>query len=658
MAGIIRRRLLITALVTIGALLLSFRPISIGAVDDYRVDIRLRYSFKRPFSEISPKEPIEVKVKEILSKEAKADLATVTGVGESVIVVEDEVSDLTGATVRVEAIRKAIEKAYPDATLVETATDEVGRKPLFRILNVAFFRPSPRIHLGLDLRGGSRIVLLCHRAEFAFQLLKRAGKTDRERQEVQEKVVRLLEAQGLLGASARIDPSGFGIIVRTQSEGSAQVDRDVRIIERVLSSVFGAVKEIKERRGYFTVDEATLENVRRIIDLRINRYGVSEPHIYREGKDRIVVEMPGVRNPEIALRLIGETGDLEFRDVPDKYEVASGQDEGGLGKVIFRDKKGREVPSFEVYRQSRLIVSGKELVPPATAGFNPTALTRREAITVHLRFNREGARKFADFTRRNIGKPLAIWYDKECISAPIVQDYIPGGEAQITGIPTMDEATLLKVILDAGALPVPVSVLWRQTVSPTLGADTILHSQRAALFGVFFVCLFMILYYRLPGLVACFALLIYASIVFAVMSLHIGQWRPVLTLPGIVGLIVSFGMAVDVNVITFERLKEELRAGRPLRTALELAFDRSWTAILDSHVTVTLAALVLYWLGTGPVKGFATTLIVGTMANLFSALFSTRALLEAVVRTPLGGRLSLFRTFADAPLIRRWAAGA
>ncbi|MCS7223396.1 MAG: protein translocase subunit SecD [Armatimonadetes bacterium] len=657
MAVIVRRRLLITALVTLLSLLLAFRPIAVGPIEDYRVEITIRYSFPKPFSELNLKEPIELKVKELLEKDAKADLASVKVAGESLLIIEDESPDVAAAEQKITAIQKAMKKAYPGATVVEATYEEIGRKPVARFLGISLFAPQPRLHLGLDLRGGSRIVLLCHRAEFAFQLGRTAAKTEAERQALQEKIVRELERQGLLGASVRLDPSGTVVIVRTQSEGSAQVERDLRIIQKTLNALVGVANEIKDRRAYFTVDESTLETVRQIIDLRINRYGVAEPQIYAEGRDRVVVEMPGVRNPEAALRLIGEMGNLEFRDVPPRYQVSEGAEEGE-SRVLFRDQKGNEVPAFEVYRQSRLIVSGKELVPPATARLDPTALTPREAITVHLRFNREGARKFAEFTRRNIGKPLAIWYDKECISAPTVQDYIPHGEAYITGLSSMEEALLLKVILDAGALPVPVSVLWRQTVSPTLGADTVVHSLQAGLLGILGVCLFMVLYYRLPGLLACLALFIYASLVLAVMSLHIGQWRPVLTLPGIVGLIVSFGMAVDVNVITFERLKEELRTGKPLRMALEMAFDRSWTAILDSHVTIFLAALVLYWAGTGPVKGFATTLIIGTAANLFSALFSTRALLEAIVRTPLSTQLGLFQTFADTPFVRRLVAGS
>jgi preprotein translocase subunit SecD len=445
-----------------------------------------------------------------------------------------------------------------------------------------------------------------------------------------------------------VEETGKIIFIRSQAT-PREAESQVRLIETTLRSLYGGARELKERRQFFPLDQAKVNTVREIVERRVNRYGVSEAQVYVEGTDRVVVEMPGVRNPEEALRLIGEMGELEFRSVPDKYRVeVETSPTGTKERVIFRDSEGREVPQYQVYAESTLVVKGTELSPPTVIGYDQFG--RPE---VHLTLNREGARKFADFTRRNVGKHLAIWYDRECISAPVVQEPILDGRARITGIGSFEEANLLKVILDAGALPVPISVLWRQSISPTLGIDTIHKSINAGILAAILIAAFVISYYRLPGLLACVALAIYFLIVLAVMSLQIGDWRPVLTLPGIVGLIVSLGMAVDVNVISFERLKEELRAGRPLRIAVEAAFDRSWTAILDAHVTVLIAAAVLYYFGTGPVKGFATTLTIGTLANLFSAFFSVRGMMEWVVRTRLGERVELFRTFADIPAVQR-----
>ncbi len=649
MTAIVQRRMLITVLVGLAAFLVAFKPLRLGPFEEFRVELRMRYRFVEPFSQLAKDKPMEQLVREVLEKAKfdKPEFTSIKTVGEHVLVIEDDAStSMSEALKRQEQINSIILRNFPKAQLIESERQAKGERPIWQIGRIGIFKPSLNLLLGLDLQGGSRIVLQCRRAEFAFELDKPID--PKQREAARETITAALERNGLENFDVLVEETGKVVFVRSQAT-AREAESQVRLIETTLRSLYGGARELKERRQFFPLDAAKVNTVREIVERRVNRYGVSEPQVYVEGADRVVVEMPGVRNPEEALRLIGEMGELEFRSVPEKYRVeVETSPTGTKERVIFRDSQGREVPQYQVYAESTLVVKGTELSPPTVVGYDQFG--RPE---VHLTLNREGARKFADFTRRNVGKHLAIWYDRECISAPVVQEPILDGRARITGIGSFEEANLLKVILDAGALPVPVSVLWRQSISPTLGIDTIHKSINAGILAAILIAAFMIGYYRLPGVLACVALVIYFLIVLAVMSLQIGDWRPVLTLPGIVGLIVSLGMAVDVNVISFERLKEELRAKRPLRTAVELAFDRSWTAILDAHVTVLIAAAVLYYFGTGPVKGFAITLTIGTLANLFSAFFSVRGMMEWIVRTKLGERTSWFQTFADIPAIQR-----
>jgi preprotein translocase subunit SecD len=649
MAAVAQRRMLITVLVTLVAFLVAFKPVRLGPFEEFRVELKMRYRFAEPISKFAKDQPMEQLVRDALEKAKfdKPEFVSVETVGEHLLVIEDDAAaSMSEALRRQEQIDSIIRKRFPTAQLIEAERQAKGEKPLLQMGRIGIFKPTVDLRLGLDLQGGSRIVLQCRRAEFVFELDKPID--PKQREAARETITAALERRGLENFDVQVEETGKIIFIRSQAT-PREAESQVRLIETTLRSLYGGARELKERRQFFPLDQTKVNTVREIVERRVNRYGVSEPQVYVEGTDRVVVEMPGVRNPEEALRLIGEMGELEFRSVPDKYRVeVETSPTGTKERVIFRDSEGREVPQYQVYAESILVVKGTELSPPTVIGYDQFG--RPE---VHLTLNREGARKFADFTRRNVGKYLAIWYDRECISAPVVQEPILDGRARITGIGSFEEANLLKVILDAGALPVPVSVLWRQSISPTLGIDTIHKSINAGILAAILIAAFMMGYYRLPGLLACVALAIYFLIVLAVMSLQIGDWRPVLTLPGIVGLIVSLGMAVDVNVISYERLKEELRAGRPLRIAVEAAFDRSWTAILDAHVTVLIAAAVLYYFGTGPVRGFATTLTIGTLANLFSAFFSVRGMMEWVVRTRLGERVELFRTFADIPAVQR-----
>jgi preprotein translocase subunit SecD len=366
-----------------------------------------------------------------------------------------------------------------------------------------------------------------------------------------------------------------------------------------------------------------------VIRNRIDALGVAEPIIQRKGKDQIVVELPGVKDPDRAISIIGDTALLEFveaewapadesRLTPKKVKEFYGAD-AYLDKVkIMRDNV---VVSEKPIILKKTILSGgllKGAWPGVDEYGNPV---------VDIEFNPEGTKIFANATSRSVGKPIAILLDKKIISAPTVREPIPSGKAQISGNFTIEEVQDLVIKLKAGALPIPVKPIETRIVGPTLGKDSIDKSKVAGLIGFAIIAAFMILYYRLPGFLADIALGIYITIVLAVLALI----HATLTLPGIAGLLLSIGMAVDANIIIFERLKEELRLNKTIKLSIDTSFKRAFTAILDSNVTTIIAAATLFFVGTGTIKGFAVTLSVGIAASMFTAIVITRMLLNMLV---------------------------
>jgi preprotein translocase subunit SecD len=332
--------------------------------------------------------------------------------------------------------------------------------------------------------------------------------------------------------------------------------------------------------------EVTTDTIAKSIEVlrnRIDSLGVKEPIIYPQGNNRIVIELAGVNDPEEAVNIIKNTAQLEFIDQ--------------TGKVL---------------------VTGKDLkdaqASPGTNG---------KGASVSLEFNDTGAKLFAAATAANVGKPIAIVIDNKVISAPNVNEVIPNGKAEISGSFTSEEAQNLAVLLRSGALPVSFSIMEKRTVGPTLGAESLSMSVKAGIVGLIAILIFMLGYYLLPGLVADISMVLYSIIVLGFMA-AIGS---VLTLPGIAGFVLSIGMAVDANVIIYEHIKEELRMGKTLKAAIESGFSRAFWTIFDSNLTTLIAAVVLIWFGTGPIKGFAVTLSIGIVASMIVALTFTRYLL-------------------------------
>ncbi|MEA3284503.1 MAG: protein translocase subunit SecD [Synergistota bacterium] len=395
----------------------------------------------------------------------------------------------------------------------------------------------------------------------------------------------------------------------------------------------------------------SVERLLAVLRNRVDQYGVSEPLIQREGQDRVIVDLPGVENPEQALELIGKTALLEFRQVvqatsalppkaqrenydsDEEYqtavsrwnEVKADRDElesslrseasSESGTVVGSDEAGR------IYLLGPVYVGGKDL-KDAKATYDNLGRP-----VVSLEFNDDGSKLFDSATAENVGNQIAIVLDGTVVSAPVVQERISGGAAQISGRFTPEEARNLAIMLRAGALPVPVDVLENRSVGPTLGADSINSGLKAGLIGCALVILFMLLYYRVLGIAADIALSVTILILFALLI----SFKATLTLPGIAGIILTIGMAVDGNILIFERIKEEYRDGKTPFASLDSGFKKAFKTILDANVTTLIAAAVLYYFGSGPIRGFALTLAFGIVASVFSAVLVTRVLLQVMV---------------------------
>ena len=381
-----------------------------------------------------------------------------------------------------------------------------------------------------------------------------------------------------------------------------------------------------------------------IIELRVNAYGVSEPVIQKQGTDRISVQLPGVRDMDAAVSLIGQTAELDFRELTDEswQEVQRLTAQGNFTGYESLTEQGilEWIPATAISSKGEAVhLTGGHLKRNTRVEFSQIT----SEPEVHFELTSEGAGLFAQITSRLIGRPLGIFLDDAWISSPIVRSEIPGGSGVIENMKGLDEARRLSTLLNAGALPVPLEgPVIREDIDPTLGADSIRKSLIAGVVGLALVLAFMMLYYRLPGVLASGALLIYGVLMLAAFKLI-----PVtLTLAGIAAFILSIGMAVDANVLIFERLKEELRAGRTLGGAIEAGFNRAWVAIRDSNISTLITCLILWLMGRAlaepRVMGFALTLAIGVALSMFTAIFVTRTFLRLFVGTRLAGRLSLF----------------
>ena len=347
------------------------------------------------------------------------------------------------------------------------------------------------------------------------------------------------------------------------------------------------------------VNDDAMNRVVAIMEKRVNSLGLTEPIIQREGERRVIIELPGIKDPDAAIRTIGKTAMLEFRD-----------------------------------EDGNTVLTGTDL-KDAQASTNP----QTGQNVVNLEFSDEGAQKFADLTMKNVGRTIAILLDGEVLTAPNVREPILGGRAEITGQKTLEEAQNLAVVLRSGALPVKVEIIETRTVGPTLGQDSKDKSQFAFAVGLGAVVLFMVLFYHLSGFIADVALMAYTILLLGILYLM----DATLTLPGVAGIILSIGMAVDANVLIFEHFKEEYQVQhKSLRLAMDAGFKRAFTTIFDSNVTTLIAAGVLFFLGTGTIRGFAITLGVGTILSMFTAITLTQYLLKLMVNAKISENPAMY----------------
>ena len=400
------------------------------------------------------------------------------------------------------------------------------------------------------------------------------------------------------------DPDGAG-----PKQGKIKLGLDLQGGMHLILKVDTSKLSMKEK------EDATVRAIE-IIRNRIDQFGVSEPSIQREGEEHIVVQLPGVTDRERALALLGKTALLEFKIVSEDEaklkEAVAGKTPEGFR--LYKDEESRDL-----LLEDKALLTGKTITTAAVdfeSQFNEPVVT--------MEFNSEGAKTFSDITGANVKRRLAIVLDDVVQSAPVINEQIPSGKAQITGRFNYDQANDLAIALRAGALPAPILVEEERNVGPSLGKDSVDQGIRATLVGFSAVVAFMAVYYLFGGLIANVALLLNILIILAALS----YFHATLTLPGIAGTVLTIGMAVDTNVLIFERIREELELKKPMAAALSAGYHKAFSTILDSNLTTIITAAILYYMGSGPIKGFALTLTIGLLASMFTGIFVTRAVFD------------------------------
>jgi len=469
--------------------------------------------------------------------------------------------------------------------------------------------------LGLDLQGGSHLLLQVD-ADFV-----RKEKSENLRDEVR-RVLR----EAKIGYT-NLALQGQTVSVRIREDKDVQEGlRKLRELSQPLAGMFSGSNvqdlEISENGGLIrlTISQAgitqrisqSVEQSIEIVRKRVDELGTVEPSIQRQGLDRILVQVPGLDNPKRLIDLIGQTAKLTFRMVDLTISAQQAQAQPPADSEVLPSNEGQPYVI-----EKRIVVAGEDLIDA-----QPGSDQRSGEWVVNFRFNSAGARRFANATRENVGRPFAIVLDNKVISAPVIREPILAGSGQISGSFTAQSANDLAILLRAGALPAPLTVIEERTVGPGLGADSISAGIKAAWIGSVFVIIFMLVTYGLFGLFANIAVAVNVGMILGILSL-LGA---TLTLPGIAGIVLTVGIAVDSNVLIYERIREEVRSGRSALSALNAGFDRALATILDSNLTTFIAAVVLFYVGTGPVRGFAVTFGLGIMTTLFTAFTFTRLL--------------------------------
>jgi len=483
------------------------------------------------------------------------------------------------------------------------------------------FFPSKQVNLGLDLRGGSHLlievessVLVGERIDDLYNDLRSDFRTNNI-------------------SIKSIDISKNEIFIESDKNTNINsLEDSINRLSQDITSQFATIKsqeeidllKISDNKYRLKLSEVAVESLRKravdqsieILRRRIDELGTKEPTIQRQGKSRIIIQVPGLDDPNRLKDLLGTTAKLTFHLMDPRSNI----DDVSRSSIILYSRDNNDLPYIV---EKRSIISGENLID-AQPGFDP----QTNQPIVNFRFDSQGARKFGKVTSDNVGKPFAIVLDSEVISAPIINEPILGGSGMISGGFSVQEANDLSILLRSGALPAPLIILEERTVGPGLGADSVKAGQIASLLGLVFVMIYMFLSYGRFGLYSNISLIINLMLILAVLS----TLQATLTLPGIAGIILTIGMAVDANVLIFERIREELANGKSVINSIDNGYKRALTTILDANITTFIAAIILFQLGSGPIKGFSVTLAIGIVTSVFTAFTLTRFIVARWIR--------------------------
>ncbi len=483
------------------------------------------------------------------------------------------------------------------------------------------YLPKEKIHLGLDLQGGMYLLMEIDTDKALEAMMERTSNDLKE--SLMDSKVRFRNVEKAKGATISLeltDSAGKTALEKVLKDNYP--DLEIASTSPRDGGQFVLLK-FNDKRAV-DLKKLTIEHSLETIRNRVDQFGVSEPEIIQQGENRILIQLPGVKDPERAKNLIGKMALLEFKIVDEENSL----DEAMRGNIPEGDAIAygtRADKSTGQRGQVPYLLKNKTLLTGASLETAKVQISDRFGEPhVSIKFNSQGAADFDRITNENVRKRLAIVLDGVVHSAPVINERISGGQAQITGNFTMEEARDLAIVLRAGALPAPVNILEERTVGPSLGNDSIRQGIMATIIGSLLVFLFMLIYYRLSGLVADIALAMNIFLILAVLA----ALQASLTLPGIAGMLLTIGVAVDANILIFERIREELRTGKTARLSLDTGYDRALITIIDTHVSGILAALVLMYFGTGPIKGFAVTTTIGLCVSLFTAIFITRVIFD------------------------------
>jgi protein-export membrane protein SecD len=646
--------------------LYAFQPLRLKPKEAGVADSVFRYTFAQPL--VQDESQLRARADEIDKYLTGKGLSLYQVQFKEKNVLEIETNAMDEAAVEQDrkSVLAALTEKYPGVQAL-AAPDEQEEQPVAVLGPFAVYRPRPQVKLGLDLLGGAHVVLRClpettltFTAPEDRPLVKTAAATPTPAAAGAQPAKPVVEAKLtpedladrvrslLVRSGTRVEgtddlkisfPASHLMMVQTRAANQDTADKQQKLISDFLGTQYPGVTITAANAGSVFLEgggpgkESTAEKVMSVIDRRLYEMSeIREPVIQTQGIDRVIVELPGVSDPERVVAILKSTAMLEFRLIPDRYEApGAGQDE----YEEWRDKQtGQMVPWERVMAESQAEFTGRDLMSNATVSPDSSS-PGRWVVNFEIKADRKQA--FREFTRRNIGKLMAIVLDGKPQMAPVIRSEIPGS-GQIEGSFGSKEAGDLKLLLNAGALPVPLEIAENRTISATLGTYAIQRSLLAGVIGLSLVVVFMFIFYRLPGLLANVALALYVLIVLAVVVFT----KTTLTLPGIAGIILSIGMAVDANILIFERLKEEVWSGKSIRAAIDAGFERAWTAILDSNINSLIVAAVLYFLGSSSIKSFAVTLFVGVVCSLFTAVTVSRWMVTMAGTSKLGQKLHLF----------------